>query len=85
MPDYTPNETTVTFRTATEQLGQPTTAVTLDLPTNLAQWFKGGNQPGNWQNHMADVLRFYIDTTDVAEADAELAARAGQPDHAPTL
>ena len=69
MPDYTPNETAATFRTVTEQSGRPTTTVTLDLPTDLVQWFKGGNQPGNWQGHMADVLRFYVDTADIAEAD----------------
>ena len=78
MPDYTPNETAATFRGAVEQPERSKTTVTIDMPTDLLDWFRGGTQPGNWQGHMVDVLRFYVDTAQINEADAEAAARAGE-------
>jgi type IV pilus biogenesis protein CpaD/CtpE len=32
----------------------------------------------NWQAQINDVLRFYMDTSQIAEADTEIAARAGE-------
>jgi hypothetical protein len=39
------------------------------------------DEPADWQRHINGVLRFYVETNLMAEADAGFAARIGE--HAP--
>ncbi len=41
-------------------------AVSLDVPADVAAWFKEPTQPTDWRHHMAEVLAFYMETNQPA-------------------
>jgi uncharacterized protein (DUF4415 family) len=49
----------------------PKVMVSLQLDADLLAHFQSENEPGDWQRHMNDVLRFYVETSQMAEANAE--------------
>lgn len=60
MPDYTPREN---FKAATEQAAEPPKQkVSLELDADVMAFFQSDSEPGNWQQHMNDVLRYYMET-----------------------
>lgn len=88
MPFEGPKEQSVLpadFQQAATSPAAPQTVVSLPLDNDVLAWLQADNQPSNWAAQINDVLRFYMDTSQIAEADAELAARAGEPEPAPSL
>lgn len=57
----------------------PKVMVSLPLDADLVAYFQG--EPTDWQRHINGVLRYYMDTNLMREADAELVAQIGE--HAP--
>ena len=56
----------------------PRVMVSLSLDADLLAHFQSETEPGNWQRHINDVLRFYVETSQMADADAELAMQMAQ-------
>jgi hypothetical protein len=56
----------------------PKVMVSLPLDADLAAFFQGDGEPADWQRHINGVLRYYMDTSLMAEADAEIAAQMGE-------
>jgi uncharacterized protein (DUF4415 family) len=58
----------------------PKVMVSLQLDADLLAHFQSDTEPGNWQRHINDVLRFYVETSQQADADVELAVSMAQQD-----
>lgn len=56
----------------------PKVMVSLPVDADVLAWFQSESEPNDWQRHVNGVLRFYMETNLMMEADAELAARIGQ-------
>jgi uncharacterized protein (DUF4415 family) len=51
----------------------PKVMVSLPLDADLVAYFQSDSEPGDWQRHLNDVLRFYLETNQMNEANAEFA------------
>ncbi len=60
--------------------------VPLTLDTDVLAYFQSDSEPGDWQRHINGILRFYMDTNQIMQAEAEATARMEQavaPEHQP--
>ncbi len=57
----------------------PKVMVSLPLDADLVAYFQGEAEIADWQHHINGVLRFYMETNQIMEADAELAAQQAAP------
>jgi uncharacterized protein (DUF4415 family) len=56
----------------------PKIMVSLQLDADLLAHFQSETAPRDWQRHVNDVLRFYVESSQLAEADAELSIQMAQ-------
>ena len=63
----------------------PKVMVSLPIDADVLAYFQSEAEPSDWQRHINDLLRYYMETNQMMEADAELAARAGELEPAPSL
>jgi uncharacterized protein (DUF4415 family) len=61
----------------------PKVMVSLPLDADILAWFESEGEPRDMQRHINGVLRYYMETNLMQEADAELAARTGQEQGGP--
>ena len=85
MADEGPREQSVLpsdFQQAAIPSAVQQTVVSLPLDSDILAWLQEGNQPSNWAAQINGVMRFYMETSQIAdaEAEAEAAARAGEPE-----
>lgn len=73
--------------TAFSQAAADRVTVPLTLDADILAYFQSDAEPGNWQEHINGILRFYMETNQNTEADAEAVARmierTGEPEHQP--
>ena len=58
-------------------IAPPKVMISLPLDADLVAYFQSESEPSDWQRHVNDVLRFYVETNQMREADAELVAQIG--------
>jgi uncharacterized protein (DUF4415 family) len=56
----------------------PKVMVSLPLDADILAWFESEGEPRDMHRHINGVLRYYMETNQMQEADAELAARIGE-------
>lgn len=63
----------------------PPVTVSMGIDADILAYFQSETEPSDWQRHMNGVLRFYMETNQVMQADMELAAQqeATSPVYAP--
>ncbi len=61
----------------------PKVMVSLPIDADILAYFQSDGEPRDMQRHINGVLRYYMETNLMQEADAELAARAGQEQGGP--
>ena len=55
----------------------------MPIDADILAYFHRDGEPRDVRGHINDVLRYYVDTNLMREADAELAARIGQEQGGP--
>jgi uncharacterized protein (DUF4415 family) len=88
MPFEGPKETSVLpsdFQQAATLPPASQTVVSLPLDNDVLAWLQADNQPSDWAAQINGVMRFYMETNLIAEAEQEAAARMGEPEPAPSL
>jgi uncharacterized protein (DUF4415 family) len=58
-------------------IAPPKVMISMPLDADLVAYFQGNGEPSDWQRHINGVLRFYVETNQMREADAELVAQTG--------
>jgi len=56
----------------------PKVMVSLPLDADILAYFESEGEPNDMQRHINGVLRYYMETNLMQEADAELAAQIGE-------
>ena len=57
----------------------------MPIDADILAYFQSEGEPRDMHRHVNGILRFYMETNLVREADAELAARIGQEQGSPEL
>lgn len=63
----------------------PKVMVSMPIDADILAYFQSEGEPRDMHRHVNGILRFYMETNLVREADAELAARIGQEQGSPEL
>jgi uncharacterized protein (DUF4415 family) len=63
----------------------PKVMLSFPVDADVLAYFQGDTEPGDMHRHINGVLRYYMETNVMQEADAELAAQMGQREPEPSL